>query len=463
MRVLVLSDTFPPYNLGGAGEVAHLVSRRLAERGHEVLVVAGVARPGQVGYERRWGLSVRRIWAPVPAALRLHLSVVHPLAVTQVVRIARAFRPDAVHAHNLHERLSFAALAAARVPAAPVVLTAHDYLLFCLTKFLCSRGDVSYHTTPAACPHCRHIRRVPWRNAAVHALVRRNAGAIACISRAQRTALAVNGYADVPLDVVYNGLDPLPRSEASSPGDGAAGSAGSNRASGEAALQGAGAAFRARFGLDERPLVLFGGRISGAKGGDQLLRAVAHARRRVDGQLAILGDRQAYFDHARRLAAEVGLDQGALRTLGWLEQWDLDEAFAAAEAYATPSVYPDPFNLMTLRAMAHGKPVVGTCYGGTPEIVVDGETGFVADPWQPEQFGDRLADLLLDGDLARRLGEAGRTRMESTFTLDKQVDAYERLYARVRTGAAPDAHRPGSQDVSAGQVSPAAAHVESPT
>jgi glycosyltransferase involved in cell wall biosynthesis len=343
------------------------------------------------------------------------------------------------------------------------VLTAHDYLLFCLTKFLCSRGDVSYHTTPAACPHCRHIQRVPRRNAAVHALVRRNVGAIACISRAQRTALAVNGYADVPLDVIYNGLDPLPKSKGASAGDGAAGNAGSNRPRGEAALQGDWAAFRAQFGLDERPLVLFGGRISGAKGGDQLLRAVAYARGRVDCQLAILGDRQAYFDHARRLATEVELDQGALRTLGWLEQLDLERAFAAAGVCATPSVYPDPFNLMTLRAMAHGKPVVGTCYGGTPEIVVDGETGFVADPWQPEQFGDRLADLLLNRDLARRMGEAGRARMESTFTLDKQIDAYERLYTRVRTGAALDAPRPGSQDVSARQVSPPAAHVESLT
>src|SRR5437867_1076860 len=175
MRVLVLSDTFPPYNLGGAGEVAHLVSQRLAERGHDVLVVAGAARRSEVGAERRWGLTIRRVWTPVPAALRLHLSVVHPLAVAQVARIARAFRPDAVHAHNLHERLSFAALAAARAAGAPVVLTAHDYLLFCLTKFLCSRGDVGYHAAPAACPHCRHIRRVPQRNAAVHALVRRNA------------------------------------------------------------------------------------------------------------------------------------------------------------------------------------------------------------------------------------------------------------------------------------------------
>jgi glycosyltransferase involved in cell wall biosynthesis len=416
MKVLVLSDTFPPYNLGGAGEVAYLVSRRLAERGHQVLVVAGTARHQEAGVEPRCGMDVRRVWTPVPAPLRLHLSVANPLAAWHVARLARAFRPDVVHAHNVHERLSFASLLAARASGARLLLTAHDYLLFCLTKFLCAQGDVTHHASPRACPHCRHIHRVPRRNAAVHGLVKRGAGAIACISRAQRTALAINGYGDVPLEVVYNGLDPL--TDDGSPSTSHVPCTVSD-------------AFRARFGLDDRPLVLFGGRISGAKGGDQLLRAVAHARRRVDCQLAILGDRQAYFQHARRLAADVGLDQGALHTLGWLEQPDLEAAFDAADVCATPSVYPDPFNLMTLRAMAHGKPVVGTCFGATPEIVVDGVTGFVADPWDPAQFGERLADLLLDADLARRMGEAGRARMEREFTLDRQVTAYEQLYARL--------------------------------
>ncbi|MBI3971888.1 MAG: glycosyltransferase family 4 protein [Chloroflexi bacterium] len=416
MRLLVLSDTYPPANLGGAGEVAALVSERLAALGHEVLVVTGVARRQDAGHERHGGLTVRRLWTPVPSALRLHLSLLHPLSVLQMGRIARAFRPDAVHAHNVHERLSFASLGVVgasgvrRQGGPPLLLTAHDYLLFCLTKFLCASGDVGYRATPAACRHCRHIRRVPARNMIVHRLVQRNVSAIACISRAQRTALAANGFAGVPLEVVHNGIDPAACTPPAGQDNG----------------------FRARYNLDRRPLVLFGGRISGAKGGDQLLRAMVHARRRLDCQLAILGDRQAYFAHARRLAAEVGLDTDALHPIGWLSQTELVEAFAAADVCATPSVYPDPFNLMTLRAMACRKPVVGTCYGATPEIVVDGVTGFIADPWQPEQFGERLAELLLDPGLARRIGEAGRARLEQEFTLEKQISAYVSLFDRLR-------------------------------
>ena len=86
---------------------------------------------------------------------------------------------------------------------------------------------------------------------------------------------------------------------------------------------------------------------------------------------------------------------------------------------------------MNLRAMAHRKPVVGTCYGGTAEIVVDGETGYLADPWDVEAYGDRIADVLLDPGRAQLMGEAGRRRVERDFTLERQVGAYEALFTRL--------------------------------
>ena len=416
MRVLVLSDSFPPLNLGGAGEVADLVAGRLSDAGDEVLVLTTTPRRSEAGRTRRGRVSVHRFWAPVPAPLRLHLSLLHPLSVLAVARAAARFRPDVVHAHNVHERLSFAALPAARAGrGAPVVLTAHDYLLFCLTKFLCAEGDVGYRATPARCPHCKHIRRAPGRNRYVHQVVSRHVATSACISRAQLTALRRNGFAGLPAEVIHNGIDPAPCETTAAERD----------------------AFRREHGLEGRPLVLFGGRISGAKGGDQLIRAAAHARGRVDLNLAILGDRQVYFDHARRLAAGAGLPQDRLHTLGWLDADALRRAIGASDVCATPSVYPDPFGLMNLRAMAHRRPVVGTCYGGTPEIVVDGETGYIADPWDVAAFGDRIADLLLDPERSAAMGAAGRRRVETGFTLDRQAAAYTALFGRLHGRRAP--------------------------
>lgn len=390
--------------------MAHLVSREYAARGHDVLVVAAATGAGGAGESALDGMRVRRVWAPTLSALRLHTSLINPIAIAQVRRAAADFRPDIVHAHNVHERLSFGALGAARAGGAPLVLTAHDYLLFCLTKFLCSAGDTRYTANPETCPHCKHIRRVPRRNAAVRRLIERNVSKVACISAAQREVLEHNGFGGVRREVVHNGISPaVPHPD-------------------DAAI----AAFRRQHGIDARPLVFFGGRISGAKGGDQLLRAVVAARRRIDCQLAIAGDRPQYFAVARRIAAEEGLPDDALRTLGWLEGEQLDLAFAASDVCATPSVYPDPFNLMNLRAMAHGRPVVGTRYGGTPEVVSHGETGLIADPWDPDAFGAALASLLLDPARARMMGEAGQRRLVSLFTLERQVTQYLALLERER-------------------------------
>jgi glycosyltransferase involved in cell wall biosynthesis len=80
---------------------------------------------------------------------------------------------------------------------------------------------------------------------------------------------------------------------------------------------------------------------------------------------------------------------------------------------------------------------VGTCYGGTPEIVVDGETGYIADPWDVAAFGDRIADLLLDRERAAAMGAAGRRRVETGFTLDRQATAYTALFGRLLGRRAP--------------------------
>ena len=441
VRILVLTDTYPPENRGGAGEVASLVADGLASQGHEICVVTSgrgadrdphprpiasdgntlrLARPiapdGNTLRSRDAGVpgnrvTVRRIRTPVPAIARRHLSILNPVALAGVWRVAREFRPDAVHVHNVHERLSFASLAVARgggTRTVPVVLTAHDYLLFCLTKFLCSRGDVGFAATPTQCEHCTTMRRVPGRNLMVHGLVKRYVTSLACISHAQARAMARNGFADVPTTVVHNGLDASMCETKPSDGE----------------------AFRRRLGLDSRPIVLFGGRASGAKGGDQLARAMVRAIKRVPSQLVVLGDRPEYFVTLRAIADGAGLQADALHDGGWLDPDGLREAHGAASVCAIPSVYPDPFNLMTLRAMLHGRPVVGTCHGATPELVVDGETGLIADPWDADAFGDALADILLDPDRARLMGEAGRKRGMSMFTLGRQIEAYARLLGR---------------------------------
>src|SRR5204863_8419055 len=81
-----------------------------------------------------------------------------------------------------------------------------------------------------------------------------------------------------------------------------------------------------------------------------------------------------------------------------------------------------------LDAMAAGKPVVATTAGGIPEVVVDGETGFLVPPRDHEAMADAIVRLLKDGGLRNRMGQAGRARAETQFSSDRMVQNTLRVY-----------------------------------
>jgi glycosyltransferase involved in cell wall biosynthesis len=87
-------------------------------------------------------------------------------------------------------------------------------------------------------------------------------------------------------------------------------------------------------------------------------------------------------------------------------------------------------SLTLLEAMARGLPVVATRVGGNPEVVVDGETGVLVPPAQPEALAWALRVVLRDPRRAAQLGLAGRRRVEALFDVRRMIAEYEALYER---------------------------------
>ena len=110
---------------------------------------------------------------------------------------------------------------------------------------------------------------------------------------------------------------------------------------------------------------------------------------------------------------------------------DLDSLLAAADVVTLPS-FTEGLPNVALEASAAGVPVVATAVGGTPEVVADGETGFLVATGRPEKLAARLLQLLRDDGLRTTLGNAGRARMQRLFTFDAQAAAYLDLFARLR-------------------------------
>ena len=84
-----------------------------------------------------------------------------------------------------------------------------------------------------------------------------------------------------------------------------------------------------------------------------------------------------------------------------------------------------------LEAMASGKPVIGTDTGGTPEIVLNGVTGLLISPKDPSVMAKAMADLLKDQSLARRMGKAGRERVERLFNIEGNVARIQNTYLKL--------------------------------
>jgi starch synthase len=126
-------------------------------------------------------------------------------------------------------------------------------------------------------------------------------------------------------------------------------------------------------------------------------------------------------DEVEALARRVTTERG---NLVWIDHFisrdDLIHIHSQATVFVCPSIY-EPFGLVILEAMACETPVVASRVGGIPEIVVDGETGYLVDfdPADLEGFVSALAGridtLLSDTDLAARLGKAGRERVLTHF------------------------------------------------
>lgn len=183
-----------------------------------------------------------------------------------------------------------------------------------------------------------------------------------------------------------------------------------------------------------RPRVTLVGRIKLVrKGQDTFVRAAALLKDQFPAaRFVIVGapftGNENHLDELTRLVAELDLTDRVVFTG---EIHDAPAVFAASDIAVMASGTPEPLGGVTIEAMAMSRPVVGTNIGGTPEIIADGETGFLVPPNDPPAMADALARLLADEALRKRMGEAGRRRYLEHFEFDPFYEKMTSLYRQL--------------------------------
>jgi len=171
-------------------------------------------------------------------------------------------------------------------------------------------------------------------------------------------------------------------------------------------------------------VVLSVGRLEEQKGHRYLIDAFAQVRfDEPRAHLVIAGEGSL----RRQLTLQIerlGL-QDCVHLLGWRP--DVPNLMQIAEVFVLPSLW-EGFGLVLLEAMAAHLPVVAFDTSAIPEIVVDGKTGLLVPPRESQALAEGILRLLKDPGLAHEMGQAGRRRVETRFTVDQMVTQTMRVY-----------------------------------
>jgi alpha-maltose-1-phosphate synthase len=382
MRVDILSKEYPPLVYGGAGvHVAELV-RALRARGDVDAQVRCFGGPrdetGTTGYAD----------LPQLASANAALSTLG----VDLAMVGDCVGTDLVHSHTWYANM--AGHLASLLAGVPHVVSAHS--LEPLRPWKAEQLGGGYAVSSWA-------ERTAFEAAA----------AVIAVSAGMRTDVLSSypGIDPARVHVVHNGVD----------------SDLWQRDSGAGALE-----VVRRLGVDPaRPSVVFVGRITRQKGLPYLLRAVASLPPEV--QLVLCAgspDTPQLLAEVTALVAELrAARDGVVWITEMLPRDEIVALLSAATVFACPSVY-EPLGIVNLEAMACELAVVASAVGGIPEVVVDGETGWLVPIEQvtggsgaPADPGRFVSDLALalnqavgDPDRARRFGQAGRRRAIESFS-----------------------------------------------
>lgn len=350
----------------------------------------------------RVGVLVARIQDEPPANVALYESASlfdsdKPLC--ERLRACSEFSPEAFHLHQVDDPDLVGALRG----RAPVLISAHAYTACTSGVHYFAPGEECSRAHGPGCASnllvrgCAHTRR-PQRLPAAYA--RASLGL-----RALKQADLAISYSDaVDRHLAANGL----RRRATVP-----------LFSTMVAREG--------FGHETRRRVVFAGRVVAPKGVGVLIRA---AREVEDAEFAICGSGWK-IEAMRRLARRLGVKE-RVRFKGWLDGPALAQELADASIVAIPSLWPEPFGLVGIEALASGRPVVASATGGIGDWLRDGHNGLAVPPGDVTALARALAELLDDPARQGDMGRAGREMVADRFSPARHVQALLSAYRGAR-------------------------------
>ncbi len=406
MKILFLSDDFPPQSFGGAGISTYELALGMRDAGNEVFVVTTCRRKEDAGEFEENGIHIIRLQSNYDNRFRAYLSLWNPLITRKVSIYLDKIRPDVVHANNVHQYLSYHCIKVAKRFSRGVIFTARDAMTVSYGKLATREYLNKGLVTLSLRDNLRQAGKQynPFRNILIRKYLKRT-DRIVAVSNALREVLEGNRIKNV--SVVHTGVLPSERDSKSLTN------------------------FKLKYGLEGKSVILLSGRISVGKGAEQIFSACSIAFSEIPSAVLVL---VGSFDAGvKKIFSSKSYDgiRDKVVLIAWLDREDMELAFHSAYTVLVPSVTFDAFPRSVIEAMAANKPVITSPYGGAKEAVEDGKSGYIIDPMDTALFSCKIRDLLQDSLLAQKMGRYGgeiiRTRLHRDIMVKKYSEMYNEL------------------------------------
>ncbi len=388
MKIVILTNEYPPNIYGGAGVHVENLVRELARAENGAHSVQVLCFGNQ--FQEQANLLVKGI---EPGGLYNfkdpRLEKIAKVLSRDILMAGEIGGADIIHCHTWYTH--FAGCLLKQLLQVPLVLTTHSLEP--------QRPWKEEQLGPGYRVSC-WLEQTAYRNAD---------GVVAVSGAMKEDVQKLYGVAPEKVRVIYNGIDPslyTPSTDTST-------------------LE--------KYGIDpEKPFLLFVGRITRQKGIIHLVRAIPFISPGVQIVLcAGAPDTPEIGREMERSVEQARKESG--NPIFWIPEFlpkkEIISLYSLASVFVCPSIY-EPFGLINIEAMACATPVVGSAVGGIPEIVANGETGLLVsfdpvgpenpEPKDPDGFARALADaanrVLASTDFARGLGRQGRVRVEELFS-----------------------------------------------
>ncbi|MDQ6662393.1 MAG: glycosyltransferase family 4 protein [Chloroflexota bacterium] len=394
MRILLLSNLYPPHALGGAEIVAADVAAGLERLGHEVHVLTssyGLAKPEEdqhiwrtlhvappVHFDRK-----QPAWQQLGQLLNYYRRYHNSANAKELLRAITITKPDVLFINEITGIGVISLLSALHSVKIPIVFYLQSYLLI-------------YARSPETKES--HLRARWLKKLLIGSLPSLTYTSLIAVSNAVKQEYIKAGYSHESIEVIYNGVDsrflkPLPIQKSKA-------SAGGNPCT----------------------ELLYVGRLNTEKGIVVILEALdllVNSQGRKDLHLHIFGDGdKSYIAELQHFITEKQLTE-IITFHGRVSQEELLGYYDRSDIMLVPSLWQEPFALVTAEGMARGLPIIASNVGGTGERITDNVNGLLVEPGDEQELALAIIQLVDHPDELHRLAQAARTTVEEHFTIEE--------------------------------------------